>query len=875
MTRAACLLLLVFSSFCFADDRTPPRFRLDDRAVPIAYAWRLAIDPAQPRFEGEVRITLRFNRATPVLWLNATRLDVDAVEFHQGERRIAARTLAGGEDFIGFEAEGDPFAEGEAVATIRYRGPVDPLSTRGLFRQMEGGDWYVITQFEALSARRAVPCFDEPGWKTPWKVTVDAPAGNTAVSNTPEEAIADAPVKGWKRHVFASTNPLPSYLVALAVGPFDVVDGGTAGMKPTHLRYFAPRGRGAEARWAREVTPPLLEILERYFGAEYPYEKLDLVAIPQTVGFGAMENAGMITFASGLLLAKPHEESVIFRRRFAGVNAHEMAHQWFGDLVTLAWWDDTWLNEAFATWMSSKALREYKPEWGMGWSRSRDRRRALDADRLASARRIHNPVVVKNDIYGAFDAITYDKGSEVLSMFETWLGPDRFREGVRNYLKKYAWRNATSEDFFREVGAAAGRGDAAIATFRAFVEQNGAPLIDVSLKCASPSTLDLTQQRLKPVGSHAEDREWMTPACFRYPSGGKLVQECAEVKNGTQEVRLAEARSCPAWVVGNALGAGHYVTREDAALFKRLVRSAVQVPEPEAIAVVSDATLLAKSGLMPMGDALDLAEAFMRHPASGVRQGAIVMLDALQDEWLSPALLARKRAIVAREVIPLAAGLGWRERERDADAVKELRAEALPFAAKSEGGAKLRREAREEALKWLRLRSLVAAAMVQPVLDTAARFADRVTYDVLESLALATRDRRERSDLLKALAKVRDPELRARAFGLVLRRDRSGDVIDGRDALTLLEDAIDDPANRAAAFEYIRANYDAIAAKIPEDTTVHFISELGQGVCSAAARESFMTFFGGRAQMLNGGPRAYDQALESIDLCVAARAAGA
>ena len=875
MRRAFLLFLLAVSTNCFADDRVPPRLRLDERAVPLAYAWRLAVDPGEPRFEAEVRITMRVQHETPVVWMNATRIDIDAAEFRQGERAIAVKTLAGGEDFVGFEAEGEPFAAGEAIATIRYHAPIDPLATPGLFRQMEGGDWYVITQFEALSARRALPCFDEPGWKTPWRLTIDAPSANQVVSNTPEQSVAAMPARaGWKRHVFAATNPLPTYLVALAIGPYDIVDGGAAGMKPTHLRYFAPKGRGAEARWAREVTPPLLAILERYFGSEYPYEKLDLVAIPQTVGFGAMENAGMITFASGLLLAKPHEESSTFRRRFASVNAHEMAHQWFGDLVTLAWWDDTWLNEAFATWMAKKTLAEYKPEWESGWAPGRARRRALEADRLASARRVHNPVVVKNDVYGAFDAITYDKGAEVLAMFEAWLGPERFRDGVRAYMKKYAWGNATSADFFRSVGVASGRADEAMATFKAFVDQTGAPLIDVTLKCASPAALEVTQQRLKPAGSGAADAQWMTPACFRYPAGGKLERQCAEIHNGAQEIALDGTKACPAWVAGNAFGAGHYVTRDDAALLKRVLRSAPQLPEQEAVAFVGDALLLAQSGLIGSGDALDAAEAFLRHRGDGVRQGAIVLLDGLRDEWLPPQLLARKRAIVARQVLPLAAGLGWRERARDRDSTTELRAQALPFAAKAEGGAKLKREAREEALKWLRLRTLVAAAMVQPVLDTAARFADRPTYDVLESLALATQVLRERSDLLKALAKVRDPELRERAFGLALRRDGGREAIDGRDALTLLEEAVDDDDNRIAAFDFIRAHYEAIVQKIPDETEVHFVGRLARGLCTAAERDQFAAFFATRAQDMRGGPRAYEQGREAIDLCVAARAAG-
>src|SRR5258706_166350 len=339
----------------------PPAFRLGDVATPIEYAASLAIDPREARFSGEVRITLRVNRATPLLWLNATNLAIESAAFHQGNRKI--------------------------------------------------------------------------------------------------------PVTIWPGHDSGPAKPLPSYLVALAVGPFDVVEGGTAGAKRTRLRYFTPKGRGAEVRFAIESTPRLLEILEEYFGMPYPFEKLDSVSIPQTVGFGAMENPGMVTYAGRLLLATPREETLAFQRRYAAVGAHELAHMWFGDLVTLAWWDDIWLNEAFASWMGDKAAATFRPEWDRGNSVGWLRRAALELDRLASARRVRNPVVEKNDLFGAFDAITYNKGAAVLSMFEARFTPERFRQGVRSFLKRHAWGTATSAAFFRALGQSAGRSREALEVF--------------------------------------------------------------------------------------------------------------------------------------------------------------------------------------------------------------------------------------------------------------------------------------------------------------------------------------------------------------------------------------------------------------------------
>ena len=236
----------------------PPGFRLGDAARPDRYDVQLAIDPKDAGFTGRVRIEVTFDRPAAVLWLNATGLTVDTVEVEQLGKRIPAKAIGGGEDHVGIAAEREGFAAGTAVVVLRYRGTFETLGTRGLFRQQEQGEWYVISDFEAINARRAFPCFDEPGWKTPWRLTIDAPAGNVVASNAPLETSTAMPGSTWRRHVFGATKPLPSYLVALAVGPFDVVDGGRAGRGGTPLRYLAPKGRGAEMRYAREATPRIL-----------------------------------------------------------------------------------------------------------------------------------------------------------------------------------------------------------------------------------------------------------------------------------------------------------------------------------------------------------------------------------------------------------------------------------------------------------------------------------------------------------------------------------------------------------------------------------------------------------------------------------------
>ena len=321
-----------------------PKLRLGDDVRPLRYRLDLTLIPEGDTFSGRVEIDLEVRKAAGTVWLNARGLSFDEAKFTREGRAMAAKVETSGKEFAGFSPKTE-LPPGRAKLEIAYHGEFNKKGSDGLFKQEEGGASYVFTQFESIDARQAFPCFDEPNFKVPWQVTLHVPARDSALSNTPivsETGEAD----GRKKVVFAETKPLPSYLVAVAAGPFEFVDGGKAGKNGTSLRVVTPRGKATQAKYAAEVSGQLLEQLESYFGVAYPYEKLDLLAVP--LFGGAMENAGLITCAQSLLLADPAQDSIGRQRGYAEVMAHEMAHQWFGDLVTTAWWDDIWLNEAFA-----------------------------------------------------------------------------------------------------------------------------------------------------------------------------------------------------------------------------------------------------------------------------------------------------------------------------------------------------------------------------------------------------------------------------------------------------------------------------------------------------------------------------------------------
>src|SRR5690606_26969975 len=341
------------------------------------------------------------------------------------------------------------------------------------------------------------------------------------------------------------------------VGPLDVVEappiaGSDVRDRPIPLRGVAPRGQGARLAYALEHTPRMVESLERYFGRPYPYAKLDLIAVPD-FGAGAMENAGAITFRDSLLLL---DESAPVRqqRGFAYITAHELAHQWFGNLVTMAWWDDLWLNEAFATWMETRTIEETFPQHAPQVAEMSTVLDALDADSLASARQIREPIETEHDIHNAFDSITYSEGNGVLAMMERWLTPEVFQRGVQRYLREHQGGNARAEDLFAALSAEAGRDVSG--PFTSFIAQSGAPLVEATPSCEDGrGRVALRQSRYVPRGSRASaERTWQIPVCVRYGVGREAHRECTLLTEREGSIELPSG--CPAWVMPNADGVG-------------------------------------------------------------------------------------------------------------------------------------------------------------------------------------------------------------------------------------------------------------------------------------------------------------------------------
>jgi len=860
--RNLALACLACTFGLFAADT--PKLRLGPDVRPTRYAAELTALPATTTFSGAVDIDVALAKPTSLLRLNATDLTIQQATVNA----LPAAVETGGDDFIALRMATE-LPTGPARIHIVYQGKIGVNSSAGIFQGDDDGTPYLFTQFESLDARRAFPCFDQPDFKTPWQLTLHVRQSDLAFSNTPQVSETNE-ANGMKRVAFAETKPLPSYLVAFAIGPFDVVDAGQAGRNHVPVRIVTPRGKGRQAKYAAEVTGAIVDRLEEYFGVPYPYEKLDEVAIPLVFGFGAMENPGLVTYGQPILLADPATDSLARQRGYASDTAHELAHQWFGDLVTTAWWDDIWLNEAFATWMSSRILAEWQPDWNTRLSDLQSKFGAMTSDSLVTARQIRQPIVNKDDVANAFDSITYEKGSAVIRMFEAWAGERQFRDGVTAYLKRYAYGNATSDDFLNSI-ATAGKPQMA-AAFRTFLDQPGIPEVSVELKCSGGARVALSQKRYFPLGSTGtQGAQWQVPVCVRYKTGDSSATECFLLDKPGAEFPLKNASSCPAAIFANADGAGYYIASYRGGLLEKLLGEASDWLTPsERVTLLHDLKELANSGDAKESEALVAARAFAQSPERQLGVQVREIVGGARD-LVPPALRPNYAAFVRKTFGASAARLGWKAKPDEDANTRLLRSNLVTFVAREGDDAGLQSEARRVALRWLDNRKGIDPDMLRAALATAAYSGGQDLFDRLLAELGKTKDRGDRGAIVAALGSFRDPKLVEQALGLLLVPE-----LDIRETVRLLFSGLGEPQTQTLPFEFVKSHYDEILKRVPRAGDLDAAASLvfvGTPFCDEPSRRAFVDFFQDRVAGFLGGPRNYAQVLEGIRLCEARRAA--
>ncbi|WP_224244992.1 M1 family metallopeptidase [Hyalangium gracile] len=846
---------------------TPPELRLPKNARPLRYSVELTVVPTQDTFQGKIDIDLELTEASSLLWLNATDLKVSSARLSLGGATVAARVVPGGADFVGFAFE-RPVGPGPARLSLSYEGLIDKERSRGLYREQEKGVWYAYTYFQPVDARRVFPCFDEPQFKTPWRLTLRVRAGDVALANPPIESESPPSAEGLKTVTFAESKPLPSYLVAFVVGPFDVVDGGTFGRARTPLRFVLPQGHREELGYALKATPRLVTALEDYFDMEYPFGKLDVAVVPRPEG--TLEHPGIVALDRTLTLIPPGEETLARRQNYSRIAIHELAHYWFGDYVTMAWWDDLWLNEASASWLEAKLIDQLEPTWKESQERLWELIAALGTDGLASSRALRQPVTSRTDFESAFDTTTtYFKGSAVLGMFERWMGEEAFRRGIRRYVREHAWGTATAADLFAALSAEAGRDvGAAMSTF---LEQPGAPLVSVELECAQGQVprLKLSQSRFftreAPRGTTLPAQRWHIPVCVRYGTGSAQGRACTLLTEPAGELVLSEAKACPAWVSANEEARGYYRVAYSEPLRQKLVKAQLKpLTARERGAFLADLRAFASTGRLPLDEALGMMPGLLKEPDRSSTEAGLSMLgllrpDALPDEWLP-----RYRRLVRTLLSERARALGWRTRPGESEDTRELRSMLVTMAAMGGEDPVLVSEALSLAKAWLKDGTKVDPDLVSPVLHVAASAGDKAFFDALVAQARKAEQPEDRAQLLSALGSFREPALAKQALTLLV--DGSFAPRDGRG---LLFTALASRETRALAYVFVKEHFDTLAGQLTSMEASQLLFGAPGFFCDKASVEDARAFFTPRASRVDGGPLVLARALERAELCAA------
>lgn len=555
-----------------------PSFRLPDIARPTRYVLDMTIVASEPAFHGVATIGLQLKRHTQVIWLNQKGLTIQHVRVRMDNGAYRTAQWEAPDEFLMVKLP-TAMRPGRADLEIEYDGVLNDKSSVGPYRKKAGDDWYVYTSFTPIDARRAFPCFDEPGYKAPWTVTLHVKKGDVAVANGPEVSSTDE-ANGMKRVVFKETQPLASEVVAFAVGPFDVVDAGVAGERRIPVRIITPRGRAAEAGPAKAATAELLPREEAYTGIPYPWDKLDHIAVLD-LPFGATENPGLITYRDSQLLAPVAKDTPRRVRAMRGTMAHEMAHQWFGNLVTQAWWDDTWLAEGFATWMAAKVSEIDMPEneRGLAMVQARDRIMAIDAKAKRPVRLEMHSRKETEDVY---DGLVYQKGAATLKMVEDWVGAEAFQRGIRRYLREHAMGNATTAELEKDLEEETGVRVTPV--MEGMLNRTGYPLLQFKVETGK---LVVDQESVGGEGA------WTMPICLH---GERVKLRCEVVDAAHTELPIegltAETegrRNSQSWIWTNAYGSGYYRSVLGTNMLETLIdRGYSDLSEPERLGLLVD-----------------------------------------------------------------------------------------------------------------------------------------------------------------------------------------------------------------------------------------------------------------------------------------------
>ena len=846
--KYACLAVAA-SSLCLLSLLASAQ-RLPQTVRPAHYFLTLTPHLQAATFSGIESIDVVTFEPTNAITLNAVQIAFQSVTVTAaGKLQAATVSLDNDKEQATFTFPSQ-IPAGKATLHIAFTGILNN-QLRGFYLSKTTRRNYAVTQFESTDARRAFPSFDEPAFKATFNISLVVDKGDMAISNSPIDA--DTPGPGAAQHTlkFFPTPKMSTYLVAFLIGDFQCSAGQQDGVA---IRVCATPDKVDLTRYGVGVAEHMLHYYNQYFGIPYPLKKLDLIALPDFEA-GAMENFGAITYRETDLLIDPRNASVGAKQEVALVIAHEMAHQWFGDLVTMQWWNNIWLNEGFATWMESKAVASMHPEWNMDQSDAAGLNATLNLDAQPTTRAIRANADTRAEIEQMFDGISYGKAGAVLLSVENYLGPETFRQGVQKYLKAHEYGNATAEDFWNAQTAVSHKPVDAI--MESLVTQPGVPILTFGEP--SGGRVSVTQQRfyLSPEIKPSASEQWTLPVCFAAATGEK---DCQVLTPATSSFKLPSISI----FFANAGGKGYYRSVYPADVYAKLVAGVeTRLTAVERISLIGDEWAQTQANKATIGDYLNLVAAVSADPNADVVETA---LDGVTSTYnriaASPQEKAGLSAWIRRTFSPQLARLGAAS-PSDSASTRELRAGLFSILGVYGNDPAVLSQAREVARKYLANPASVDATMGLAALSIAARRGDAALFGSLQHIAETSTNPELQVGTLRMLAQFQNPALLQRALDYSV----SGKVR-SQDAAFMLAIAMSESENRSQAWNFIQSNWDKVRTQLtPEMGSILVRST--SNFCTATARDQVQSFFA--AHRVPAANRALRHAIEHINGCTELR----
>jgi aminopeptidase N/puromycin-sensitive aminopeptidase len=841
---SALALVLAAATFCATSVEAE---RLPQNAIPSNYALTLTPDLKAATFTGKETIELTLVQPTNTITLNALEITFQSVTATVGTKTLKATIALDEKKEQATFTFGDNLPSGPVKLNIEYSGILND-KLRGFYLSKTAKRNYAVTQFESTDARRAYPSFDEPAFKATFDITLIVDNGDTAISNSPIASDTPGPIDGKHTIKFERTVKMSSYLVAFLVGDFQCSTGEADGVA---IRSCATPDKLALTKYSVGVAEYVLKYYDNYFGIHYPLKKLDLIGLPDFEA-GAMENFGAITFRETALLLDEKTASLGAKEEVDLVIAHEMAHQWFGDLVTMKWWDNIWLNEGFATWMEHKPVMHQHPEWNIDQQMAAELDGTLNLDAQPTTRAIRATADSRAEIEQMFDGISYGKGGAVLHMVENYLGEETFRKGVHNYLKAHEYGNATAEDFWGMQTETSHKPVDLIMS--SFVVQPGVPL--VTFGEPKNGHVDVEQHRFYSDSSIPTDskQKWTIPVCFFDGKGGK---SCAVVTPETTTIEVPKT----GLFFSNAGGSGFYRSAYPADVYNKILAEAETMLSPtERIAFSGDAWVQVRANKSTVGDYLNLVTALKNDPEQQVLSSIV---DGAQGIYGRVAATKEEKdalkAWILKTFGPVYAKLPAPTANDSANTIK-MRAMLFGILGFYGEDPAVIKEAGELTQKFYANPASVDPTLAQSAIYITVQHGDGNLFDMLQKTYETATVPEMQEGSLRMLAMFNDPVLLKRALDYALT-----DKVRNQDSLIQFYIAMQREETREFTWKYIQANWDQLQKEVTPEMGGMLVGAFG-GFCTADDRDSVENFF--KSHAVPSTDRALKHTVEAINSCI-------